>query len=61
MFGILSPMMAKHIAQLCARSQEAVILATISESSRLGLDYLAVITLVSVLTMNCVWGAKKGQ
>lgn len=54
-------MMGKHVTQLCARSQEAVILATVSELSRLGLDYLAVITLLSVLTMKHVWGAEEGQ
>lgn len=38
-----------------------MILATISELSRLVLYNLAVITLVSVLTMKRVWVAEEGQ
>lgn len=61
MFGILSSLVAKHITLLCARSRETVILATVSELSRLDLGYLAVNTLTSVLTMKHVWEAKEGR
>lgn len=54
-------MEAKHVSLLCARSQETVILATVSESSRLDFGYLAVNTTASVLTMKHVWEAGEGQ
>lgn len=54
-------MLAKNVTLLCARSQETVILATVSELSRLELRYLAVNTLASILTMKHVWEAEDGQ
>lgn len=54
-------MVAKHVTLLCARSQETVSLATVSELPRLDLDYLAVNTLASVRTVKHVWEAEEGQ
>lgn len=54
-------MVARHVTSLCARSQESVSRATVSELSRLDVGYLAVNTLASALTTKHVWEAEEGQ